>query len=157
MRYSEFKAEVEKLGYIVKNKNEAHIYVSDADGLTIARVGKLHAVEMATDFMRFTTITRLEHKLLIYTHCKNLAETPLAEREEEKRYWLQRIEPPILGEQGPRYLFYTPRYLFYTRVGGYYDIGTTKSEWRNVIKTIFTESEIAQMDITGFEKIRVME
>ena len=148
MKYSEFKTEVEKLGYIVKNKNEAHIYVSDADGLTIARVGKLHAVEMATDFMKFTTITRLEHKLLIYTHCKNLAETPLAEREEEKRYWLQRIEPPILGEQDPRY-------LFYTRVGGYYDIGTTKSEWRNVIKTIFTESEISKMDITGFEKIEV--
>ena len=148
MKYSEFKAEVEKMGYIVKNKNEAHIYVSDADDLTIARVGKLHAVEMATDFMSFTTITRFEHKLLIYTHCKNLAETPLAEREEEKRYWLQRIEPPILGEQDPRY-------LFYTRVGGYYDIGTTKSEWRNVIKTIFTESEIAEMDITGFEKIEV--
>ena len=147
MRYSEFKAEVEKLGYIVKNKNEAHIYVSDADGLTIARVGKLHAVEMATDFMRFTTITRLEHKLLIYTHCKNLAETPLAEREEEKRYWLQRIEPPILGEQGPRY-------LFYTRVGGYYDIDTTKID-SELHKTIFTESEIAEMDIAGFEKIEV--
>ena len=61
---------------------------------------------------------------------------------------LQQTEPPILGEQDPRY-------LFYTRVGGYYDIGTTKSEWRNVIKTIFTESEIAEMDITGFEKIEV--
>ena len=68
--------------------------------------------------------------------------------EEEKRYWLQRIEPPILGEQDPRY-------LFYTRVGGYYDIGTTKTEWRNVIKTIFTESEIAEMDITGFVKVEV--
>ena len=79
-----------------------------------------------------------------------LAETPLADREEEKRYWLQRIEPPILGEQDPRY-------LFYTRVGGYYDIGTTKSEWRNVIKTIFTESEIAEMDITGFEKVEVIQ
>ena len=97
MKYSEFKAEVEKLGYIVKNKNEAHIYVSDADGLTIARVGKLHAVEMATDFMKFTTITRLEHKLLIYTHCKNLAETPLAEREEEKLY---RVKFPTITRGG---------------------------------------------------------
>ena len=30
-----------------------------------------------------------------------------------------------------------------------------EEEWRNVIKTIFTESEIAEMDITGFEKIEV--
>ena len=145
MKYSEFKAEVEKLGYIVKNKNEAHIYVSDADGLTIARVGKLHAVEMATDFMSFTTITRLEHKLLIYTHCKNLAETPLAEREEEKKYYLRLVTPPILKKQVTEYL----------RKSGYleyYTTGLSKDTGDEKIKTIFTESEIAKMDITGFEK-----
>ena len=149
MRYSEFKREVEKLGYIVKNKSEAHIYVSDADGLTIARVGKLHAVEMATDFMRFTTITRLEHKLLIYTHCKNLAETPLAEREEEKRYWLQKIPIPLLDKGTEK------KWLWkYTGNMCVFGTGTIKidSEFH---KTIFTESEIAEMDITGFEKVEV--
>ena len=148
MRYSEFKAEVEKLGYIVKNKNEAHIYVSDADGLTIARVGKLHAVEMATDFMKFTTITRLEHKLLIYTHCKNLAETPLAEREEEKRYYLRLVIPPILKRQVPEYLRESEHSECYTT-------GLSKNTVNEKIKTIFTESEIAEMDITGFEKEEV--
>ena len=148
MKYSEFKAEVEKLGYIVKNKNEAHIYVSDADGLTIARVGKLHAVEMATDFMKFTTITRLEHKLLIYTHCKNLAETPLAEREEEKRYWLRLVTPTILKKQVTEYLRKS-EYL------EYYTTGLSKNTGDEKIKTIFTESEIAQMDITGFQKEEV--
>ena len=145
MKYSEFKAEVEKLGYIVKNKSEAHIYVSDADGLTIARVGKLHAVEMATDFMRFTTITRLEHKLLIYTHCKNLAETPLAEREEEKKYYLRLVTPPILKKQVTEYLRKS-EYL------EYYTTGLSKNTGDEKIKTIFTESEIAEMDITGFKK-----
>ena len=145
MKYSEFKAEVEKLGYIVKNESKAHIYVSDADGLTIARVGKLHAVEMATDFMRFTTITRLEHKLLIYTHCKNLAETPLAEREEEKKYYLRLVTPPILKKQVTEYLRKS-EYL------EYYTTGLSKNTGDEKIKTIFTESEIAQMDITGFEK-----
>ena len=145
MKYSEFKAEVEKLGYIVKNESKAHIYVSDADGLTIARVGKLHAFEMATDFMRFTTITRLEHKLLIYTHCKNLAETPLADREEEKRYWLRLVTPPILKKQVTEYLRKS-EYL------EYYTTGLSKNTGDEKIKTIFTESEIAQMDITGFEK-----
>ena len=145
MKYSEFKQVVEKLGYIVKNKSEAHIYVSDADGLTIARVGKLHAVEMATDFMRFTTITRLEHKLLIYTHCKNLAETPLAEREEEKKYYLRLVTPPILKKQVTEYLRKS-EYL------EYYTTGLSKNTGDEKIKTIFTESEIAEMDITGFEK-----
>ena len=145
MKYSEFKAEVEKMGYIVKNETEAHIYVSDADGLTIARVGKLHAVEMATDFMRFTTITRLEHKLLIYTHCKNLAETPLAEREEEKKYYLRLVTPPILKKQVTEYLRKS-EYL------EYYTTGLSKNTGDEKIKTIFTESEIAEMDITGFEK-----
>ena len=153
MKYSEFKVEVEKLGYIVKNKNEAHIYVSDADGLTIARVGKLHAVEMATDFMKFTTITRLEHKLLIYTHCKNLAETPLAEREEEKRYWLQKIPVPLLDKGTEK------KWLWkYTRTSppNMFGVDTTKID-RELYKTIFTESEIAEMDITGFKKIEVMD
>ena len=148
MRYSEFKAEVEKLGYIVKNKSEAHIYVSDADGLTIARVGKLHAVEMATDFMRFTTITRLEHKLLIYTHCKNLAETPLAERNEEKKYYLRLVIPPILKRQVPEYLRESEHSECYTT-------GLSKNTVNEKIKTIFTESEIEDMDITGFEKEEV--
>ena len=150
MKYSEFKVEVEKLGYIVKNKNEAHIYVSDADGLTIARVGKLHAVEMATDFMKFTTITRLEHKLLIYTHCKNLAETPPAEREEEKKYYLRLVTPPILKKQVTEYLRKS-EYL------EYYTTGLSKNTGDEKIKTIFTESEIAEMDITGFQKVEVTE
>ena len=150
MKYSEFKLEVEKLGYIVKNKNEAHIYVSDADGLTIARVGKLHAVEMATDFMKFTTITRLEHKLLIYTHCKNLAETPLAEREEEKRYWLRFTTPTLLKN------FIPDGYLNIHRESNELSLSSDKKDTEH-FKTIFTESEIAQMDITGFEKVEVTE
>ena len=150
MKYSEFKLEVEKLGYIVKNKNEAHIYVSDADGLTIARVGKLHAVEMATDFMKFTTITRLEHKLLIYTHCKNLAETPLAEREEEKRYWLRFTTPTLLKN------FIPDGYLNIHRESNELSLSSDKKDTEH-FKTIFTESEIAEMDITGFEKVEVTE
>ena len=148
MKYSEFKAEVEKLGYIVKNESEAHIYVSDADGLTIARVGKRHVVEMATDFMRFTTITRLEHKLLIYTHCKNLAETPLAEREEEKRYRLLSVSPMLRKSECG--------YLLYHKSMGRYFTGSAEYGG-DVYQAIFTESEIAQMDITGFEKVEVNE
>ena len=145
MKYSEFKNNVKLIGFETKESNR-DIYVERIRE-TVISVSKEFRFGVDTGWTGFSK--EQENVLLeLYANACELAKTPLAEREEEKRYWLQRIEPPILGEQDPRY-------LFYTRVGGYYDIGTTKSEWRNVIKTIFTESEIAEMVITGFEKIEV--
>ena len=145
MKYSEFKNNVKLIGFETKESNR-DIYVERIRE-TVISVSKEFRFGVDTGWTGFSK--EQENVLLeLYANACELAKTPLAEREEEKRYWLQRIEPPILGEQDPRY-------LFYTRVGGYYDIGTTKSEWRNVIKTIFTESEIEDMDITGFEKIEV--
>ena len=139
MKYSEFKSYLE----LARWENESDNYYTKVyrNGHTVAAVGLLEQYSI-----RILDPTQMTEGL--YRRLSDFAKTPLEERKEERRYWLQRIEPPILGEQDPRY-------LFYTRVGGYYDIGTTKSEWRNVIKTIFTESEIAEMDITGFEKIEV--
>ena len=145
MKYSEFKNNVKLIGFETKESNR-DIYVERIRE-TVISVSKEFRFGVDTGWTGFSK--EQENVLLeLYANACELAKTPLAEREEEKRYWLQRIEPPILGEQDPRY-------LFYTRVGGYYDIGTTKSEWRNVIKTIFTESEIEDMDITGFEKVEV--
>ena len=145
MKYSEFKNNVKLIGFETKESNR-DIYVERIRE-TVISVSKEFRFGVDTGWTGFSK--EQENVLLeLYANACELAKTPLAEREEEKRYWLQRIEPPILGEQDPRY-------LFYTRVGGYYDIGTTKSEWRNVTKTIFTESEISKMDITGFEKIEV--
>ena len=139
MKYSELDTYLE-LARWENERDDYHIKVY-RNGYTVAEVGLWEQYNI-----RILDPTQMTEGL--YRRLSDFAKTPLEEREEEKRYWLQRIEPPILGEQDPRY-------LFYTRVGGYYDIGTTKSEWRNVIKTIFTESEITQMDITGFEKIEV--
>ena len=144
MKYSEFEREVEKLGCEVYDMSDDVVVKRNTH--TILTVNKNKGFEFDNVWNNWSRIGEIKSPLFDLAY--QLAKTPLAEREEEKRYWLQRIEPPILGEQDPRY-------LFYTRVGGYYDIGTTKSEWRNVIKTIFTESEIAEMDITGFEKIEV--
>ena len=147
MKYSEFKEVVETLGYCSGDESEAHVYVKDCDGLTIARVGKLHEFEMATDFVRFTTITDFSHKLSLYTFCRNLAETPLAEREEEKRYRL-RIVANLGFMDDQRFLNLN------IEKEEYFICSARQSEW---VKTIFTESEIAQMDITGFEKVEVTE
>ena len=65
--------------------------------------------------------------------------------EEEKRYYLRLVTPPIIKKQVPQYLRYT-EYLECFTVGLARDTGDAK------IKTIFTESELAEMDITGFEK-----
>ena len=139
MKYSELTSYLELARW--ENERDDYYIKVYRNGYTVAEVGLWEQYNI-----RILDPTQMTEGL--YRRLTELAKTPLAEREEEKRYWLQRIEPPILGEQDPLY-------LFYTRVGGYYDIGTTKSEWRNVIKTIFTESEIAEMDITGFEKIEV--
>ena len=64
--------------------------------------------------------------------------------EEEKRYYLRLVTPPIIKKQVPQYLRYT-EYLECFTVGLARDTGDAK------IKTIFTESELAEMDITGFE------
>ena len=143
MRYSEFNKEYADLE-LQYTDSDIYIY---CDGVIVGKVSKEYRYRMSTHYDGFEQFPE-GYAANLLTNMNILSETPLEEREEEKRYWLQRIEPPILGEQDPRY-------LFYTRVGGYYDIGTTKSEWRNVIKTIFTESEITEMDITGFEKIEV--
>lgn len=148
MKYSEFERTVKSMGLFI-NDREGELYVEDDSQFPVLTVSKLDEMVIDTEYPSFIELPYGKKDTLLIL-VVTLAKTPLAEREEEKRYWLQRIEPPILGEQDPRY-------LFYTRVGGYYDIGTTKSEWRNVIKTIFTESEIEDMDITGFEKVEVEE
>ena len=146
MKYREFKTEVRKMGFYI-GYSQRYLFVIDRNGDKFAGISKELDMWLDTEYEEFPKLPQ-EQRAGLFDLLYELAKTPLTEREEEKRYWLQRIEPPILGEQDPRY-------LFYTRVGGYYDIGTTKSEWRNVIKTILTESEIAEMDITGFEKIEV--
>ena len=76
--------------------------------------------------------------------------TPLSEREEEKRYWLRKIPVPLLKESDDLWYYEPINKLFKPGV----DRDRTDNE---KYKSIFTESEIAKMDITGFEKIEVPE
>ena len=77
--------------------------------------------------------------------------TPIADREEEKRYRLRFIHPNILGPREPFYL-----HLHHSESAkDYYNMGTVKAPFGNKLQTIFTESELAEMDITGFVKEEV--
>ena len=94
-----------------------------------------------------TNMSRLSY---VIDAIREYLETPLAEREEEKRYWLQKIPVPLLKESDDLWYYEPINKLFKPGV----DRDRTDNEKH---KSIFTESEIAQMDITGFEKIEVLE
>ena len=70
--------------------------------------------------------------------------------QEEKRYWLRKIPIPLLKESDDLWYYEPINKLFKPGV----DRDRTDNE---KYKSIFTESEIAQMDITGFEKVEVTE
>lgn len=77
--------------------------------------------------------------------------TPDLEREDEKRYRLKKIPITLLGE-GDEDLF-----LMIDLSGGSNGISYTDAGNTQYFQTIFTESEIAEMNIAGFDPIEVME
>ena len=152
MKYSEFKAEVEKMGYWV-DIDHAHIYVEKSeDGEVIISIGKHKRFSVDPGWSGFHSIPE-ENQIAIYNLAHALTVTPLAEREEEKRYWLQKIPVPLLDKVGEKKWLW--KYTG-TAPSNTFGVDTTKID-SELYKTIFTESEIAQMDITGFEKVEVMD
>ena len=141
MKYGEFKAEVEKLGFFVDMDN-APLYVDKTKGgETLIAIGKHKRFSVDPGWSGFHNLSENE-QLAIYNLAHALAITPPADREEEKRYRLRLITNlNFYGHQ--KYL----RKL--TADGEFYIAGPEESE---ASQSIFTESEIAEMDITGFEK-----
>ena len=147
MKYSEFKAEVEKLGYVVEDDGTP-IYVDKSkDGETLVSIGKHKRFWLDPGWSGFNNLTE-DQKLKLYDLAYQLAKTPLADREEEKRYWLRNIPVPLLKESDDLWYYEPINKLFKPGV----DRDRTDNE---KYKSIFTESEIAQMDITGFVKVEV--
>ena len=147
MKYSEFKVEVEKLGYWVDMDN-APLYVDKAKGgETLIAIGKHKRFSVDPGWSGFHAIPE-ENQIAIYNLAHALTVTPLADREEEKRYYLRNVSPLLRGS-GRGYLAKNKDTL------EYYALSLKCSE--EFYQTIFTESEISQMDITGFEKVEVTE
>ena len=143
MKYSEFNhywSDME-LQYL-----EGEIFVY-CDGVMIGKVSKEYRYMMSTHYAGFEELP-LPVAVKLFADMAMLAQTPLTEREEEKKYYLRLVTPPILKKQVTEYLRKS-EYL------EYYTTGLSKNTGNEKIKTIFTESEIAQMDITGFQKVEV--
>lgn len=148
MKYSEFKTAVEKMGYWVDIDHKS-IYVDKSEGGDrIIAIGKHKRFSVDPGWIGFHCIPE-ENQIVIYNLAHALTVTPLAEREEEKRYYLRLVVPPLL-----RTGHATPSYFVISRIDGSPDTSYSPTEYEGFQK-IFTESEIAEMDITGFEKIEV--
>ena len=147
MKYSEFKREVENMGFVVIDSG-VPIYVEKEGGETLLSVGKERRFWLDPGWGGFEALDEVQ-KLELYALGYKLAKTPLAEREEEKKYYLLYDVPPLL-----RAVHVKPRYLYRRIYDGY--IGTSFSQTNDsMFKAIFTESEIAEMDITGFQKVEL--
>ncbi len=103
MKYSEFKQRVLDIGFTVEDEVR-EVWVVDDEGDIVATVSTDITNSMDTDYIAFKEQgedVRAEVLRLTY----QLAKTPLAEREEEKRYRLRYNVPPLLrvGRARPQY------------------------------------------------------
>ena len=150
MKYSEFEREVEKLGFTHSKRCEQ--VAVKVDGQTVMGISTGRKYIVDNEWNKYQHLNETTQGKL-FDLAYQLAKTPLAEREEEKLYWLQKIPVPLLDKEGEK------KWLWkYTgNMSGFgFGTDTTKIDSK-LFKTIFTESEIAQMDITGFEKEEVTE
>ena len=143
MKYSEFKAEVEKLDWCVTgNKYEVHVLNHGGGKLMVIDKTDTHVLD--PDHISYVSLTHEEKSALLDLSVK-LAKTPLAEREEEKRYRLRKLPIPLLDRSAEKKWLWRQRG---TKIAGVDTLSVDHERYQ----TIFTESEIAKMDITGFEK-----
>ena len=145
MKYSEFKTEVEKMGFVVEDEG-VPIYVDKSkDGETLVLIGKHKRFWLDPGWSGFNNLTE-DQQLKLYDLAYELAKTPLAEREEEKRYYLRLATKIDVYEDR--------RYLNMDIPNDKYTLSENKDD--AYYKAIFTESEISKMDITGFQKVEVL-
>ena len=150
MKYSEFEREVEKLGFTHSSRC-AEIVVK-VHGRTVMGVSTNREYIVDSEWDDFQSLHKKTQGELFDLACQ-LAKTPRAEREEEKRYWLQKIPVPLLDKEGEKKWLW--KYTG-TALSNVFGADTIKVDSK-LYKTIFTESEVAEMDITGFEKVEVEE
>ena len=140
MKYSEFN---KKYADLELQYTDSDIYIY-CDGVIVGKVSKEYRYRMSTHYDGFEQFPEGYAANLLMS-MNMLSETPLAEREEEKRYRL-RIVANLGFMDDQRFLNLN------IEREEYFICSARQSEW---VKTIFTESEIAEMDITGFQKVEV--
>ena len=145
MRYSEFETEVEKMGFYI-GYSPLYLFVVDRYTEKLASISKEFDMWLDTEYQEFPKLPQ-EQRAALFDLLYVISKTPLAEREEEKRYWLRKIPVPLLDKEGEKKWLW--KYTG-TAPSNIFGVDTTKID-SELYKTIFTESELAEMDIMGFE------
>ena len=146
MKTKEFIVKVEALGFLVHN-GHCYLEVKDTEGKDVVDVLKRKRWVYDCEFDAFESLHEVKQTELM-EFVTEYVTTQVKDREEEKRSYLRNVSPLLRGS-GRGYLAKNKDTL------EYYALSLKCSE--EFYQTIFTESEIAEMDTTGFEKIRVME
>lgn len=144
MRTNEFREAIEELGFRVEIYSNAEIFINDCHG-TFASIPKNKRYNVDTDWDGFDKFEETKQGEL-FSILTTYASTPIAEREEEKRYRVKLISKSIEEDVS---------YLNKWVVEGRYFLSDLSST--TDVKTIFTESELKTMDLTGFKKLEVTE
>ena len=96
MKYSEFKAEVEKMGFVVDDSNTTIYVENKEDGETLMSIGRHRQFWLDPGWSGFEALDEVQ-KLGLYALGYKLAKTPPAERENEKLY---RVKFPNIKRSG---------------------------------------------------------
>lgn len=137
MKTKEFMAKVRSLEFEIEMEG-CWVVIRTISGAKQLKINKNYA---SVVFFRGNYSSEIDRNLLNLV--VGYLNTPKEEREEEKRYYLRNASPLLRGS-GRGYLAKNKDTL------EYYALSLKCSE--EFYQTIFTESEIAQMDITGFKK-----
>ena len=147
MKTKTFIEKVEALGYEVDSFG-TYLSARDSDGHDFATVSKKHRFVMDTDTFDFAMHVNDEDAEKIATLLFEYSATPPADREGEKRYRLRKLPIPLLDRSTEKQWLWRQRG---TEIAGVDTVGVDHEK----CQTIFTESELAEMDITGFEREEV--
>lgn len=144
MKTKEFMAKVRSLEFEIETEG-CWVVIRAISGSKQLKVNKNYA---SVVFFRGNYSNEIDRNLLNLV--VGYLNTPKEEREEEKRYWLRFTTPTLLKDLIPN------GYLNIHRESNELSLSSDKKD-TEYFKTIFTESEISQMDITGFQKVEVNE
>ena len=142
MKTKTFIEKVEALGYRV-DCSWGTIYIKERIR-TVISLGYVEEWDIDTDYPGFDEMRWADKKSLMRIVLEFLLTDP-ADREEEKRYRL-RLDVPAMSSKQAWSVYYLNKH----KEAKMYRLGSDVASisWQ----TIFTESEIAEMDITGFKK-----
>ena len=145
MRTKEFIAKVEALGFLVYD-GHCYLEVKDTEYKDVVDILKAKRWVYDCEFDAFESLHEVKQTELMEAVTEYVT-TQVKDREEEKRYYLRlAIKIDVYEDR---------RYLNMDIPNEKYTLSENKDD--AYYKASFTESEIAEMDITGFQKVEVTE